>query len=413
MNLLKRNANRIPALALTLLLILAFALCDPDKTMAQVSGSGTTGKIPKWTSPNTIGDSVITESSGKIGIGLSSPAYKFDLSSMGGAQFHITSTGADTGLYLFANGDDAWYLGGAAFDGSQWIAKSNTAAALSQALGTFVFYSNSGLTVGHNFTPAERMRLTPLGRLGIGNANPLTRLHVGNGTLAPITGNPSLLVQDGDATSLVVMGNSGGEMFLYQNNIGGVMGTASNHYLDIRTNNTSRARITANGNIGIGTVTPDATVLLHVAGAVRVDGNIAAKYQDVAEWVPTDREMAAGTVVTLDAKRSNFVIPASSAYDTKVAGVVSEKPGVILGEAGAGKAMIATTGRVRVKVDATRGPIEVGDLLVTSEKEGIAMKSEPIDVGGAKIHRPGTIIGKALEPLARGKGEILVLLSLQ
>jgi hypothetical protein len=29
------------------------------------------------------------------------------------------------------------------------------------------------------------------------------------------------------------------------------------------------------------------------------------------------------------------------------------------------------------------------------------------------MHMPGTLIGKALEPLATGKGEILVLLSLQ
>jgi hypothetical protein len=41
------------------------------------------------------------------------------------------------------------------------------------------------------------------------------------------------------------------------------------------------------------------------------------------------------------------------------------------------------------------------------------MKSEPLDLGGVKIHRPGTLIGKALEPLAKGQGEILVLLSLQ
>jgi hypothetical protein len=74
---------------------------------------------------------------------------------------------------------------------------------------------------------------------------------------------------------------------------------------------------------------------------------------------------------------------------------------------------VATTGRVKVKVDATRAPIKVGDLLVTSEAEGFAMKSEPIKIGGRKIHAPGTIIGKALEPLASGTGEMLVLLSLQ
>jgi len=41
------------------------------------------------------------------------------------------------------------------------------------------------------------------------------------------------------------------------------------------------------------------------------------------------------------------------------------------------------------------------------------MKSQAVDFGGIRIHRPGTLIGKALEPLATGTGEILVLLSLQ
>ena len=41
------------------------------------------------------------------------------------------------------------------------------------------------------------------------------------------------------------------------------------------------------------------------------------------------------------------------------------------------------------------------------------MRSEPVDVGGVKMHRPGTLIGKALEPLPAGEGQILVLLSLQ
>jgi len=53
------------------------------------------------------------------------------------------------------------------------------------------------------------------------------------------------------------------------------------------------------------------------------------------------------------------------------------------------------------------------DLLVTSQTPGSAMRSEPIDVNGSKLHRPGTLIGKALEPLERGQGEILVLLTLQ
>ncbi len=74
---------------------------------------------------------------------------------------------------------------------------------------------------------------------------------------------------------------------------------------------------------------------------------------------------------------------------------------------------MATTGRVRVRVNADRAPIQIGDLLVTSNIPGVVMKSQPLLVHGRLMHRPGTIIGKALEPLAKGQAEILVLLSLQ
>lgn len=106
-------------------------------------------------------------------------------------------------------------------------------------------------------------------------------------------------------------------------------------------------------------------------------------------------------------------MPSATAYDTAVAGVVSAQPGLLLGEGSPSKEMIATTGRVYVHATAANGAIGVGDLLVTSSESGMAMRSEPIDVGGVKIHRPGTLIGKALEPLQLGDGEILVLLSLQ
>jgi hypothetical protein len=144
-----------------------------------------------------------------------------------------------------------------------------------------------------------------------------------------------------------------------------------------------------------------------------VDGNITAKYQDVAEWVPSSQKLPAGTVVVLDTNRTNHVLASTKAYDTGVAGVVSAEPGIVLGVGGEDKVKVSTTGRVRVKVDATRAPVHVGDLLVTSDVEGLAMKSVEVDLGGVKIHRPGTIVGKALEPLEKGTGEILVLLSLQ
>jgi hypothetical protein len=177
-----------------------------------------------------------------------------------------------------------------------------------------------------------------------------------------------------------------------------------------------RLRVTSAGDVGIGTGSP--AQRLHVVGNLRVDGeitgtNIKAQYQDLAEWVPSQSDLAPGTVVIVDRSIGNGVTESSSAYDTSVAGVVSAKPGIILGEGGASKEQVATTGRVRVKVDASAGAIEIGDLLVTSGKPGRAMKSMPIAIAGVTLHRPGTIVGKALERLESGEGEILVLLSLQ
>jgi hypothetical protein len=176
-------------------------------------------------------------------------------------------------------------------------------------------------------------------------------------------------------------------------------------------NNSLTLNAGTNGTVGI---TGGATISGTLTATGGITGTtINATYQDVAEWVPATHTLAAGTVVVLNPTKSNEVMASRKAYDTGVAGVVSPHPGLTLGEAGKDKALVATTGRVKVKVDATRAPIHVGDLLVTSDEEGVAMKSVPLSLGGTEIHRPGTLIGKALEPLESGKGEILVLLSLQ
>jgi hypothetical protein len=180
---------------------------------------------------------------------------------------------------------------------------------------------------------------------------------------------------------------------------------------------TPRLYVKSDGNVGIGTTNPqsplDVNGNLNVTGNATISGNIAAKYQDIAEWTSARTELPSGTVVTLDTLKPNSVMASNKRYDTRVAGVVSAQPGVILGEGGPNRILVATTGRIKVRVDARRYPIRIGDLLVTSNRPGVAMRSRPIRVGGKLIHRPGTIIGKALETLPNGAGEILVLVSLQ
>ncbi len=208
-----------------------------------------------------------------------------------------------------------------------------------------------------------------------------------------------------DASKGYLYGGSLGQLPLVINAGGGYVGIGTS-------SPTARLDVsgTANisGNVGIGTTSPSAK--LDVNGSINVSGNINAKYQDVAEWVEVSAPLEAGTVVIVDPLAPNRVKRAARAYDTRVAGAVSAMPGLVLGEKGENKVLVAQSGRVRIKVDAGYGAIRIGDLLATSPTPGHAMKSKAVRVGGIRVHRPGTLVGRALEPWHRGKGEILVLL---
>lgn len=255
------------------------------------------------------------------------------------------------------------------------------------AIGTL---SSVPLILGTN--SANRLHITGGGDIGIGTATPSAKLHLSGPSTAFGAGIKLANTDTGARTYSLY--NTFGTLVVGDETAGAV-----------------RVGINSSGNVGIGTSSPQAK--LHVTGDIKVDGNINAKYQDLAEWVAARTSIEPGTVVVIDPAALNHVLPSAHCYDTRVAGVVSAQPGIVLGERAEGKVPVATTGRVRVKADARKSPIRVGDLLVTSDVEGVAMRSEPIDLAGTKIHRPGTIIGKALESLDKGVGEILVLLTLQ
>jgi hypothetical protein len=161
---------------------------------------------------------------------------------------------------------------------------------------------------------------------------------------------------------------------------------------------------TGNANQKYGVYTPD---YLYAKGT-------QVPATDVAEFMPVTGDATPGTVLVIGdyGKLQESV----SAYDTRVAGIVSTEPGVTLGTkdgGNPGEMQVAVAGRVPCKVDATKTPIHAGDLLTTSGNPGYAMKAEQVSTGTLKFYLPGTVLGKAMGSLDSGTGTIEVLVTLQ
>ena len=138
---------------------------------------------------------------------------------------------------------------------------------------------------------------------------------------------------------------------------------------------------------------------LDAAGTVLIKQGFQARGMDVAERFAAAADVQPGQVVVYD-EQARGVRPCTQAYDATAVGIVSEAPAFLLG-LGEGEAPIALCGRVPCWVDADIAPVAAGDLLVTSSTPGHAQKL----VDGQRAG--GRVIGKALQSLASGRGQIL------
>ena len=118
----------------------------------------------------------------------------------------------------------------------------------------------------------------------------------------------------------------------------------------------------------------------------------------------TPTPLDAATVVIVDPLEPNRVLAASRAYGTRVAGAVSRQPGLVLGERSDSKALVAQSGRVKVKADAKYGAIRSAICSSPARRPAMPCARRPLRVAGQSLHRPGTLLGKALEALPSGRG---------
>jgi hypothetical protein len=171
-------------------------------------------------------------------------------------------------------------------------------------------------------------------------------------------------------------------------------------------------RVGARGNEGdIYLVDTSGEVSIHLDGG---SGDIVLKNADCAEEFDCDdiQQPAPGSVVVL--ADDGRVAVCDRPYDPRVAGVVSGagdyRPGIVLGRDGSRfvpRVPVALAGRVACRVDASLGPVRVGDLLTTSATPGHAMAASD------RNQLVGSVVGKALAPLGDGVGLLPMLVMLR
>ncbi len=367
---------------------------------------------------------------GDFGWGTQAPAANFDL--QGDAIINETldvngqtrvnditpSTSPNTGALLVA--------GGVGIAGNTYI-NSSLDVGQDAAVGNDLTVVNDG-TFGNNLEVGNNANvdndLTVLGNgdiqsdLTVGqNADVNDNLNVGQNTT--IGGNLTVNMQ------AVIQGMATINGFTQVNNNARVTN-------DLAVNGDIEVGISGNGRIAYEDL-DDELLIQNQSGDVIIEANneemliinenqVEAKKRlvvtgaDLAERFVISGNFAylPGMVVSIDPDQPGALQPSTEAYDKKVAGIISGAGGVqtamLLGQEGTladGEVAVAMVGRVYCYADASFGAIKPGDLLTTSPTSGHIMKVS--DYEQAK----GAIIGKAMTGIKKGKGLVLVLISLQ
>ena len=372
----------------------------------------------------TLGGNLIAN--GKIGIGASSPLRPLQIGPSINSLFTFEpmDTSPNAGYIRFGD-NTGWKL---------HIGRSREKSAANG--GTL----NTGTT-------GALMTIQDNGAVGIGVTSPTFRLHVvdpantglrvttnsAGGTVASFGANGDFQI---DAVNVF-----GGRFIVKQNGnvgVGNVANNSSKLYVQADPTQNSVAVLGAH-TFGTGVWGASQTGVAVVAHSD--SGNLMEGYNsgpgtkfhisnngtytagsDFAEAMPArggKDNYEPGDVLIVSAGASGMVGKARRPNDVRLAGVYSTRPGMLGADKNGTSRVdpddlpVAIVGIVPTKVSTENGPIQVGDLLTTSSTPGYAMKASPIRVGGARLYRTGTILGKALEPLEEGKGIIKVLVTLR
>ncbi len=238
----------------------------------------------------------------------------------------------------------------------------------------------------------EGISVRTSGNVGVGTANPVSRLHV-RGTMPTYV---TIEAPSGSAPgiNLMVAGTTKWSMLYHP----------VNGYLSFFKEGVGDKMIIKDNGDVVAYATMQCAVLKLTGGS-----DIAEPF-DINE----SSDVTPGTVVVIDPEHPGTLRVSHTPYDRRVAGIVSGAggvvPGVVMGQEGSiadGHHPVAVTGRVYCRAVATSGPIRPGDLLTTSGIAGCAMKATD------RERSQGAVLGKAMSSLDSGDGLVLVLVTLQ
>lgn len=193
------------------------------------------------------------DSLGRVGIGTTSFDTYSQLHVVGSSTnplFSNTTGAGGGGLSLCQNGVRALYVGTA---GSSWLSGSATTDGLFRTEANLLFATN-----GNN----ERMRIDSSGRVGIGTTSPNAKLHV-NGNLNVVNSGATLAEFSNPGVATVYLGISGQSTNYYD---------ANTQIFRAGNSSSERMRIDSSGNLGIGTSSPNARLMVN-AGITQTFGS--------------------------------------------------------------------------------------------------------------------------------------------
>jgi hypothetical protein len=203
-------------------------------------------------------------STGNVGIGTSSPERLLTVAgTTGDASGIIRLQSNNVNVADGLIGSVEYFNTDTSTDGPQIAAAINAYTVTTQGAGGYLtFATATGATGVEGASPIERLRITSTGNVGIGTTSPDFQLHVDNSA-----GNATIGIIAADASnSILYMGDQ------TDNNVAYIQYNHASNFMNFRTNDLDRMRITSAGDVGIGTGSTVSATLHVNSGAANLVG---------------------------------------------------------------------------------------------------------------------------------------------